>query len=375
MRIGIVGCGYVADFYAATLPLHPELEVVAVTDLDPGRGRTWASAHGGQVYETADELIADERVDIVVNLTDPRAHYEISKAALSAGKHVYSEKPLAMSFEHAGELVELAAANDLVISCAPCSALGESAQTMGKALRDGVVGDPLVVYAEMDDGLVSAAPYRDWPSSSGLPWPYKDEFEVGCTIEHAAYVLGWLCAFFGPAEKVVAFGSVQVPDKVPGEELDMVSPDFTVGCIQWPSGLVARLTTGIVAPHDHQLTIVGTDGLLFTDETWDYQSPVRSRRRLSIRKRTMLAPVAKRHKLVDLGFGETPKHGLQRMDFARGIAELAASVNEQRPSRLNADFSLHVNEIVLAIHNSLEGPNVVPLQSSFDPVEPMPVID
>src|SRR5262249_19068502 len=151
-------------------------------------------------YESLDELLADSRVEVVLNLTNPSSHYEVSRLTLLAGKHVYSEKPMAMRFDEAKELVELAENRRLQISSAPCSLLGETAQTMWKVLREERVGPVRLVYAELDDGLVHKMPYKLWLSESGAPWPYEDEFEVGCTVEHAGYYLTWLAAFFGPIE-------------------------------------------------------------------------------------------------------------------------------------------------------------------------------
>ena len=103
---------------------------------------------------------------------------------------------------------------------------------MWRALRERAVGRVRLVYAEMDDGLVHRMPYRQWQSTNGLPWPYRDEFEVGCTLEHAGYVLTWLAMWFGPALSVSVFASTQVEDKLPAGEapLDMDSPDFSVAC-------------------------------------------------------------------------------------------------------------------------------------------------
>lgn len=154
MKIAIVGCGFVADYYLATLKLHPELQLEGVFDRLPGRAETLSRAYGVQRYGSLTELLADTRVDMVLNLTNPRDHYEISEAALRAGKHVYSEKPLAMELNQAAELVALAQARGLMIGGAPCSMLGETAQTIWKALRDKVIGTVRLVYAEMDDGMV-----------------------------------------------------------------------------------------------------------------------------------------------------------------------------------------------------------------------------
>ena len=372
MKIAIVGCGFVADYYLATLKLHPELQLEGVFDRLPGRAETLSRAYGVQRYGSLTELLADTRVDMVLNLTNPRDHYEISEAALRAGKHVYSEKPLAMELNQAAELVALAQARGLMISGAPCSMLGETAQTIWKALRDKVIGTVRLVYAEMDDGMVHLMQYRKWQSVSGVPWPYKDEFEIGCTLEHAGYYLTWLASIFGPAVSVTSFASVQIPDKVPGETLDLSSPDFSVACIQFACGVVARLTCGIVAPHDHGLKIVGDKGVLCTDEAWDYRASVYKRRMLTIRRKTLLSPWRERIRLPASPHGKLKTKGAQSMDFARGPAEMAASMAEGRPCRISAAFTLHVTEMALAIHHAGRDGAFYRMTTSFTPVEPMP---
>jgi predicted dehydrogenase len=228
MNLAIVGCGFVADYYLATLSLHPELRVLGVMDRVAERAERLSGFYGVPKYQTLADLLDDSRVEAVLNLTNPGNHYEVSRPALLAGKHVYSEKPLAMGIDQAKELVELAESRGLLIVSAPCSLLGETAQTLWKVLRDQALGTVRVVYAELDDGMVSRMPYRKWKSVSGVPWPYKDEFEVGCTLEHAAYYLSWLAAWFGPAVTVTSFASTRIPDKLPDDKLDVDSPDFSV---------------------------------------------------------------------------------------------------------------------------------------------------
>jgi predicted dehydrogenase len=97
MRMAFVGCGFVADLYAGTLNQHPELALAGVTDRDADRAHAFARRHDVTAYDSLDALLADERVDLVVNLTNPESHFAVSKAALEAGKHVYSEKPLALA--------------------------------------------------------------------------------------------------------------------------------------------------------------------------------------------------------------------------------------------------------------------------------------
>jgi predicted dehydrogenase len=372
MNLAMVGCGFVADYYLATLPSHPELKVLGVMDKVAERAELLSRLHRVPQYQSLSDVLDDSRIELVLNLTNPRSHYEVTKAALLAGKHVYSEKPLAMRMDQATELVELAESRGLLIASAPCSLLGETAQTVWKVLRDRTLGTVRVVYAEMDDGMVSRMQYRKWKSLSGVPWPYKDEFEVGCTLEHAGYYLSWFAAWFGPAVTVTSFASVQIPDKLPGEGLDTDSPDFSVACIQFASGVVVRLTCSILAPHDHSLRIVGDNGVLYTKDSWYYRSPVYSRRVVTIRRKTLLSPLRKTHRLPAAPHKAAKTKNAQSMDYARGPAELAAALREKRPCRLSARFSLHVNEMALAIHWSREQGAIYRMCTTFDSVEPMP---
>ncbi len=371
MNIAIVGCGFVADYYVATLAAYPDLKVVGVFDRDPARTDHFARFHGLPRFDSLDALLSDDRVELVLNLTNPGSHYEVSRAALSAGKHVYSEKPLAMETDQARELVDLAEARGLQLASAPCGLLGETAQTVWKALREGRIGTPRLVYAEMDDGMVPRMAYRSWKSASGIPWPAKDEFEVGCTFEHAGYYLTWFPAFFGPARTVTAFSATLLPDKQTDEPLDVNAPDFSVACVAFESGVVARLTCSIVAPHDHSLRIVGDDGVLSTRDCWYYRSPVRIQRPFRIRRRTLMSPKM-RYPLVGPNMGRYKYRGSQQMDFARGVAETAEAIAHGRPNRVGARYGLHVNEMVVAISKAGADSSAYEMTTTFDPVAPMP---
>src|SRR5438876_1593437 len=132
MRIAIVGCGFVADLYMKTLKLHPQLQLVGVTDRDATRLARFADFHRAKPFDSLDALLATSGADVVLNLTNPRSHFDITRQCLDVGKHVYSEKPLAMEIDQAKQLVDLAKSKDLHLSSAPCSLLSETAQTIGK---------------------------------------------------------------------------------------------------------------------------------------------------------------------------------------------------------------------------------------------------
>lgn len=370
MKIAIVGAGFVADYYLATMPMHPELEVVGVTDRLPERRELVGSRYGVARYESLEQMLAKADFQILLNLTNPRDHYAVSAAALAAGKHVYSEKPLAMAIDDAKRLYGQARDAGLLLIGAPCSLMGETAQTMWKALRNDAIGRVRLVYAEMDDGLVHRMPYRHWMSRSGLPWPYRDEFEVGCTLEHAGYCLAWLAMWFGPALGVTTFASTQIENKLaPGETaLNLDSPDFSVACVQFDNGVVARLTCSIIAPHDHALKVYGDDGVLSTGEVWNNRAPVKSRRFVRVRRKMLLNPLAKTHALPKPPFGKPVGHP---MDFARGPAEMAAALRESRAPYVSPEFTLHVNELALAIHGARErGPHYA-MTTRFEPMQPL----
>ena len=132
--IAIVGCGNIAPFYLKTLDLYPALDLVGVMDREEERSTKLSAYYSVPKYSSLDELLEDRRVELVINLTNPRSHFSVSRACLEAGKHVYSEKPLAMSFSEAEELVNLAEKKGLHISSAPSRVLAETAQTMAWGL-------------------------------------------------------------------------------------------------------------------------------------------------------------------------------------------------------------------------------------------------
>jgi len=222
----------------------------------------------------------------------------------------------------------------------------------------------------MDDDFIPQAPYKKWLSESGAPWPYADEFKVGCTVEHAGYYLCWLLPIFGPVTKVVAASANLAPKEIPAEE---AAADFSLGALFFESGVVARLTCSILAPHDHALQVICDNGVLSVDECWNNDAPVKFRKRFVVRRRLMNAPIAKKLKLPK---GETHKKlgrtGSASMNFALGPMELRDALMEDRAHRMPVDLALHMNEITLALQNAGDSAGSQDMLTRFDPVEPMP---
>jgi predicted dehydrogenase len=377
--IAFVGCGFVADFYGALLARHPALRLIGVTDLDAARAGRFAARLDCRVYASLDALLADPAVTLVVNLTNPASHYEVSQRCLEAGRHVYSEKPLALRFDEALQLVLLAEAKGLLLSGAPCNVLGESARALERALDAGAIGRVRLVYAELDDGAIHRMAPEEWASAEGTPWPWRDEFTVGCTLEHAGYHLTPLVALFGPVRRVTAFAHTVVPDKHADLAADLVAPDFSVACLEFRSGVVARLTCSIVAPHDHALRVIGDAGVIELDECWHNGAPLRLRRASALHDRAETYTWLSRHGWARLLFGldgravtNGVRTGWRRrmrrheMDYLLGVADLARAIREARPPRVPARLLLHVNEIALAIDAARSGGTTTVLRSAFE---------
>jgi predicted dehydrogenase len=407
MKIAFVGCGYVFDIYMRTRWAHPELEICGVFDIDTARAETVCRHYGFRLYPTYEALLSDPAVEIVVNLTSIRSHYEVTKRALDTGKHVYSEKPLTTDLDLTRELFALARARELVLTGAPNNLYSDALSTMWKAIRDGAIGKPVLVYAELDDNPAHLMNLDKVQSPTGAPFPYVEEFQEGCTVEHAGYHLTCICALFGPAISVTAFSRALVKHKTDTPLSPAGTPDFSVACLNFRNGLAARITCTWVAPRDHRLRIIGEKGEIYADNVFHDHTAVRlerfSRVSLSARKVYTIRthpligrffgiggrrlPLVRRWKShavgADRGGGRSLKHRfvgwlrrreIYAQDRLLGIAEMVRAMREGRPQPMSPDFLMHINELALLIQRS--GPDGITTkpETSFKPIEPLPDI-
>jgi predicted dehydrogenase len=404
MKIAFVGCGYVFDIYMRTQWAYPELEVCGIFDIDTARSATVSRHYGFHVYPSYEALLADPKVQVVVNLTSIQSHYETIKRALEAGKHVYSEKPLTTDLERTRELFALAKARGLVFTGAPPNLYSDSVGTLWKAVRDGAIGKPVLIYAELDDNPAHLMQLDKVQSPTGAPFPYAEELQEGCTIEHVAYHLVWICAMFGPVTSLTAFSKALVENK--RTPLPLTPPDtadFSVACLNFASGVAARITCSWVAPRDHRFRVIGEQGEISVDNIFHDQAHVHlerfSRVSLSARKaytvRTQPTlgrifgisarrlPLVRRWKShaveAERGVGRSLKHKfvswLRRRevyatDKLIGVAEMVRAIGEGRPQPLSADFQLHLNELTLLINRAGPAGLTVTPTTSFTPIQP-----
>jgi len=390
MKVAIVGCGYIAEYYEATRGAHPEIEWTLAFDHDASRLQQSARRWNVRAARSLDEICASPDIDVVLNLTNPRSHYDVTKRCLEAGKHVYTEKPLGMTTAQSVDLACFAEKQRVTLASAPCSLLAETAQTLWHAIRNDAIGKVRLVYGNFEDGMIAPqkAPWN-WKNRAGVAWPARDEFEIGCTYEHAGYLLTWLGAFFGPARSVTAFSSCQIPDK--GIAVTAAAPDFTVGTLEYDDGVVARLTFGLVAPRDKSLMIIGDEGVLFAADVRNDACPVYVRHATLPRWQAVLwsrlGPIDRflSARMAWPGsdvlfqrrypFCRPPSgHRVSRdkpVDFLRGPAELIEAISEGRDSRLSGRFAAHIVELTERLQWPARFASTR-VDTSFAPIAPMP---
>ena len=349
MRLGIVGCGVIAAPYARAIAATEGLELVAAADALAERAAELVAEHGGTAYDSPAALLADPEVEAVVNLTPATAHAEVTTAALEAGKHVHSEKPLALRYEEARGLVELARSRGLLLSSSPATLLGEAQQTMWKLLRDGAVGRVRVVYAEANWGHIES--WHPTPATIYAAGPAAD---VG------VYPLAILTAIFGPARRVTAYGTTVEPDRVDkrGTPFRIETPDLVVAAIELEGGVVVRLTASFyVGPGTQRgIEVHGDGGMLWLPAWLDFDS------------RLQLTTTGNGDDYADVPL---LRPGHRGVDWARPLADLAQAVAEGRQPRASGEHAAHLVEVLDAIDASRLHGGAVEVSSSF--AQPPPV--
>ena len=380
MKIAIIGIGFVADYYMTTLANYPQLELGGVYDRDPVRLKQFSDHYKVSTYPSFEAILADEEIVIVVNLTTPENHYSLSKQALEAGKHVYCEKPLAMRYEEAAELVAIAERQDLTLASAPANALSAAHELVAGTLDQ--IGKPRPGLCRDGGTGRSSAP----TGSNGALYQVR----AGRVCMNSKWVARWntpvmrcpgWCRCSVRSRVFSAFSALTFPDKGPETEAMAMAPDFSAGCLLFRSGVIARLTCGLAAPRNRSLTILGDGGTITVNDLWDHRSPVyletvtagRSLRtrlfeRLEIRLKHFLPwkPLPGRRLSYEHSAkpSKLPAYPSQ-IDFAGGIAAQAAAIELGSPPFSSGRVALHITELALALNNAGSLPQPYRMQSTF----------
>lgn len=346
--VAIIGTGNIAGPYAKDFATYPDIQFLGVADIDAARAEKFAAEHNTRAYPTVDALMNDPAVEVVVNLTTHTAHKAVSEQALLAGKHVYSEKPLATTYEEARSLVGLAEQRGLRLGCSPFTLMGEAQQTAWKLIREGRPGPVRVAYAE-----VNWARIETWhPEPAAF-------YQIGALFDVGVYPLTILTAIFGPARSVSAYGRVLYPDRVTkrGVPFHIDTPDFVVSMIELANGTLVRLTTNFyVGTHNKQTGIEfhGDLGSVYLKSWQNFDSPVE------------FSEFNQQYEPVPLVRAAAPG-----TPWGRGVWEMTQAMKEGRPHRFTGEQAAHVVEILTAAARSMQEGRSVDITSSFTPPQPM----
>jgi predicted dehydrogenase len=238
-RLAVVGCGVISRTYGHTLGMFDWVDLVACADVFPERAEERAEQWGARAM-SVDAVLADPDIDAIVNLTPPKMHADVDRAALAAGKAVFSEKPLGITFEEGAELVDIASQADLRLGCAPDTFLGAGLQTCRAVIDRGDIGTPLAANAIM----LSPGPERWHPNPSIFY-----ERGAGPLFDMGPYYLTALVQLLGPARRISAMGgTARVQRKITseplaGEMIDVEVPTHVSSAIEFASGAIATLVT------------------------------------------------------------------------------------------------------------------------------------
>ena len=259
-RIGIVGCGVISRHYAENARAFDSFDIVACADLDPPRSEALAAEHGF-VAMAPEALLADPTIDVLLNLTPPSAHLAVIGSALEAGKHVYTEKPLATTDDDAAALLEEAERRGLRIGCAPDIFLGGAYQAARALIDEGAIGEPLSASAAMLlGGQASWHPDPDIFFADG----------AGPLLDMGPYYLTAIVALLGPVRSVAGFASVKVDERTieigprAGEVFRASTPTHTAAALELEGGATATLVASFEAPSQYvcDFRIYGSDGAI-----------------------------------------------------------------------------------------------------------------
>jgi predicted dehydrogenase len=332
MRIGVAGCGNISDTYFRNLPKFEGLEVVACADLEPARAEAKAAQYGLRAL-TTEALLADPAIELVVNLTVPMAHSEINLKALSAGKHVYTEKPLAVTREAGRETLALAREKGLRVGASPDTVLGGGLQTLRQLLDEGLIGLPVGYSGFMGSfGPEGFHPDPDFFFQPG----------AGPLFDIGPYYLTALITLFGAVRRVTSIARATHAERTigsqarAGQKIQVNTPTHVNSLLEFGSGEAGTLVTSWDAGVHRQpnLDIFGSAGTLALKDPNTFGGPVLLRK-----------PGEKEWTEVPLTHGyNTNLRGL-------GVADLAEAEREGRPHRANGDLAYHVLDVM---HSLLE---------------------
>ncbi|MBL8576936.1 MAG: Gfo/Idh/MocA family oxidoreductase [Mesorhizobium sp.] len=358
LGVGIVGCGNISTTYFKFAPLFRGIEVMACADINPAAAKARAKEYGVRA-ESVDELFADEEVDIVVNLTIPAVHYDVSRQALDAGKHVYSEKPFVLSVAEGLDLKKRAAKKGVRIGSAPDTFLGGAHQLVRHLIDEGKLG-PITggTCHVMSRGMEHWHPNPDFFFQPG----------AGPILDLGPYYITNLIQLIGPVKSVAALTSIPRKQRViangprNGEKVPVDTPTTIHALLHFENGAIVTLgTSWDVWDHGHApMELYGEAGTVYIPDPNFFGGEVRY---------TQGAKEAKKMPAWKHPFGvRNQKHSVGMMANYRtaGLSDMALAIQSGAPHRCSLELALHTVEVMTAILKSGETGKFVPMRTTCE---------
>ena len=355
MKVGMVGVGCISGIYLKNFhEVFKDVQLVAVCDLIRERAENAQKQYNiPKIYDTMEELFADPEIDIVLNLTRPYQHYAVSKAALLAGKHVYSEKPLGADLEEGKELVALAAERGLTIGGAPDTFMGAGIQTCRKLLDDGVIGDLIGGRCVMaSHGVESWHPDPDFYYQRG----------GGPLFDMGPYYITALLNLIGGIREVYGYTHTSYEKRLitaephVGEIIEVNTPTHIESFLTFDRGITVSLLTSFDIYNSQQtnIEIYGTKGTLYVPDPNNFSGKI-----------TFFNGETKQEEEFPLTF-DYPDNSR-----CLGLDDLAKSLETGRPGRTTSRQTFHVLETMAGVFESARTGKPYVLKSHFEREAPM----
>lgn len=331
MNIGIIGCGNISSIYVKnfTSGIWPQLTLSACADLDPSKAEAIATAHPGVRALSVEDLLADPTIGLVLNLTIPQAHLPVGLACVRAGKHHYSEKPMALTSEQAAALEREAASHGVRLGCAPDTFLGAGIQTAVQAVKEGRIGKPVSVM-----GHLICRGHESWHPA---PTFYYQQ-GGGPMMDMGPYYLTAMVAMLGKIRSVQAMNRKTFPTRtitsqpLNGTVIPVEIDTHVTALLDFECGAVGTLITSFdgVNPGLPPIMLSGTDAGLRVPDPNTFGGDV------------VLVKNDEETKLPYVNPYSENSRGL-------GVAEMISAIESGQPHQANGDLAAHVLDVMQEI--------------------------
>ncbi|WP_336055981.1 Gfo/Idh/MocA family protein [Nitratireductor sp. CH_MIT9313-5] len=359
LGVGIIGCGNISAAYMKLSPLFRGIEVRACADVNPEAAKVRAEEFKLR-QETVDGLLASDDIDIIVNLTIPSAHYEISRRAIEAGKHVYSEKPFVLSVEEGQALAKAAEEKGVRVGSAPDTFLGGAHQLARHIVDSGQIGKIVSGTCHvMSHGMEHWHPNPDFFFLPG----------AGPVLDVGPYYVTNLIQLIGPVKRVGALSSIPAKERTilseprKGEKIPVETPTTIHAVMEFESGAIITLgASWDVWHHKHSnMELYGEKGSLHVPDPNFFGGDLAVTEEGNVLDELPDWP----HPFA------VPNQGLEEgrplANYrAAGLADMAQAIMEGRPHRCSLEMSLHAIDVMTSILKSGETGSFVTLQTTCE---------